>query len=274
MFDMMQTTQKDLELLYSKYQLIPTIKREFINANFPAAFEELDLAVGFGLDLLTQMHLHKRASIGTMVGILKHHFEHQEKPAQACADAILVAAENDLVDWDDIGQVLVVIFEMSEDIEKKLAEYQYPLPMIEAPKIVRNNRQTGYQTIHGSLILKDNHHDDDICLDHINRVNAVPLSLNMDVVAFVQNQWKNLDKPKEHESYQEYRERKKAFEKYDESSRDVIAALMAQGNELYLTHKYDKRGRTYAQGYHVQYQGNDWNKSCIQFAHAEKLIEE
>ena len=42
---------------------------------------------------------------------------------------------------------------------------------------------------------------------------------------------------------------------------------------FYLTHAYDKRGRTYAQGYHVSYQGNDWNKACVQFGRAEALSE-
>lgn len=274
MFDIMQTTQKDLETLYSKYQLIPTIKREFIEAGVTEEITKAGLPVGFGLDLLVQLYLHKRASISTMVGILKHHFESDEKPAQACADAIWVAVEADLCDWDVMSRVLIVIWEMDEETEAMIDRFQYPLPMIEPPRIVKNNRQTGYQTIHGSLILKKNHHDDDICLDHINRVNAMPLALNMDVVAFVQNQWKNLDKPKEHETFQEYKKRKDAFEKYDETSRDVIAALMAQGNEIYLTHKYDKRGRTYAQGYHISYQGNDWCKAVVEFAHAEKLNEE
>jgi DNA-directed RNA polymerase len=46
---------------------------------------------------------------------------------------------------------------------------------------------------------------------------------------------------------------------------------MAGGNRFWLTHKYDKRGRTYCQGYHVSYQGNDYNKACIEFADGEPL---
>jgi DNA-directed RNA polymerase len=36
-----------------------------------------------------------------------------------------------------------------------------------------------------------------------------------------------------------------------------------------MTHKYDKRGRTYSQGYHIQPQGSDWNKAVIEFADKE-----
>ena len=63
----------------------------------------------------------------------------------------------------------------------------------------------------------------------------------------------------------------KAFERYDRVSHDVLAGLMAQGNRFHLTYKYDKRGRTYAQGYHVNPQGSDWNKACVVFADAEPL---
>jgi DNA-directed RNA polymerase len=44
---------------------------------------------------------------------------------------------------------------------------------------------------------------------------------------------------------------------------------MMLGNEFYLTHRYDKRGRCYAQGYHVNPQGNDWNKAVIELAEKE-----
>jgi len=97
------------------------------------------------------------------------------------------------------------------------------------------------------------------------------LSLDSDVVAFIQNQWKNHDRRKDGESREDFRKRVKAFDKYDRTSRDVLAALMAQGDRFWLTHKYDKRGRTYAQGYHVNPQGNDWNKACVEFANKEKL---
>ena len=197
--------------------------------------------------------------------------ELEENPAQACADMILIAAEKDFVDWDEMTQTIVMTYDITQDVKTRMAMLQYPLPMIEEPVPVRNNLQTGYQTISGSIILKDNHHAEDVCLDHINRMNRIPLSLNTDVVSFVQHQWKNLDKPKNGETKEDFRRRVKAFEKYDKSSRGVIKALLAQGDRFWLTHKYDKRGRTYSQGYHVNYQGADWNKACVEFADKEVL---
>ena len=52
----------------------------------------------------------------------------------------------------------------------------------------------------------------------------------------------------------------KQFEKYDRTAKDVIDLLIQEGNEFYLTHRYDKRGRTYSQGYQIQ--GVRHDKSC------------
>lgn len=267
-------SQIELEELYSKYQLLPCIRQEFVDANFPEHMEAQGIPVEFGLSLMVQMVLHKRAHLTTLVGVLMVHFEDEEKPGQACADMLLKAAEADLVDVVPETGTFVLCYDICADTQRKLDVLQFPLPMIEEPMVVSNNRQTGYRTIRGSLILRNNHHDDDICLDHINRVNAIPLSLNADTVAFVQNRWKNHDKKKDGETQDDFQKRKRAFTKYDRSSRDVLTAMMAQGNRFWLTHRYDKRGRTYCQGYHVTYQGNDWNKACIQLADAEPLNKE
>lgn len=61
----------------------------------------------------------------------------------------------------------------------------------------------------------------------------------------------------------------KAFEKYDRTAKDVLDHVRIHGNEFYLTHRYDTRGRTYSQGYHVNPQGNDWNKAIVEFAKEE-----
>ncbi len=272
--DLNLTSQIELEHLFSKYQLHACIKQEFVESGFVDKLEDNEIEILFGLDLLTQLVLHKRANIPTLVGMLQKHFEGYSKPAQVCAEMILKAAEKDFIDWDDLTQNAIMKWDISDDVKDQLDLFQYPLPMIEEPQHVTHNRQTGYVTVKGSIILRDNHHEDDVCLDHINRANSIPLSLNEDIVAFIQNEWKNLDKCKPGEAKEDYKKRVKAFEKYDRTSRDVLAALMAQGNRFWLTHKYDKRGRTYCQGYHATYQGNDWNKACIQFADAEVLNDE
>ncbi len=287
-------SQVELEYLYAKSQLVPSLREDFAS-EFSSLIEqheqtlgdmEIPCPKGFVLDLMVQACIHKRVPIATMVGILVRYFEEESFPYQACADAIVLAASANFVNLHprekpgsrhDNGELIyevIVEYDMLPETRERIEQFQYPLPMIEEPLEARHNRETGYRTIKGSLILKKNHHDDDICLDHINRVNRVNLKINADTVAFVQNSWKNLDKQKPDESYPEFQKRKKAFQKYDRVSRDVIEAMLMQPHGFWLTHKYDKRGRTYSQGYHATYQGNDWNKSVIEFANPETLNEE
>lgn len=273
-----RSTQAQMELLFSKYQLHECLRNYFRELGAESLFKEQQIPVGFGLNFLVQVALHKRAYIPTLVGILKKHFMEKDDvesrtAAQDCADAIDKAIQEGWALWDSESFQVVVNggLDIPSSLQQQLNRFQYPLPMIEEPEQVHTNRQTGYQTIRGSLILKNNHHDEDICLDHINRANRIPLSINQDTVSFVQNRWKDLDRPKPDEDYEDYRKRVKAFVKYTNSSVDVIQALILQGNRIWITNKYDKRGRTYTQGYHANPQGNDWNKACIELADAEPL---
>jgi hypothetical protein len=264
-------SQIELEILYAKSQTYHAISSAFKASGAEAQLAQLGHNVSFAMDLMVQIVLHKRTSVSTMVGLLRKHFEAEEKPAQACADAIYKACQDDLIDYDPVSDKLVLRWGISPELQAQIDQYQYPLPMIEPPQVVSKNKQTGYRTIPGSMILKNNHHEGDLVLDHINRVNATPLALNNNVVAFVKNLWRNLDKQKLDETLEEFQLRKRAFEKYDRVSKDVIQGLLTMGSSFWLTHRYDKRGRSYCQGYHVNYQGNDWNKAVVEFAEPEVL---
>ncbi len=286
-------TQIEMEQQYSKSQLLPTTRADFLE-RFSHGLQEVvrlvygldsyddhprPFSVAFLAELMAQASIRKRAPLPVFVGILVKHFEGESQPYQTCADAIVAAASYDVVTLAErtlpgsVNSVLEIILlhEVSPETQARIEQFQYPLPMVEPPLIATCNRHTGYHTIKGSLILKNNHHEDDICLDHINRMNAIPLAVNSDVVAFVQNSWKNLEKQKPGETYVEFQQRRKAFQKYDRVSRDVLAAMMIQPDGFWLTHRYDKRGRTYSQGYHCNYQGNDWNKSVVMLQQKEKL---
>lgn len=246
-----------MERMYAKNQLIHRIKTEFINAGAEKHIASLDIPVEFGLDVLVQMQLHKRTTVGVMVGILYRHFEHEAAPMQACADMLAVCVAKDLMDYSTLDQRFVVRpnLQISREAQMEIDQYQYPLPMVVKPEPIKDNKTTGYLTIKGSVILKNNHHDDDVVLEHLDRMNSIRLCMNPETVAHVQNQWSNLSKPKDGETFEDFKKRVKAFEKYDACSRDILHALFNLGNEFYLTHRYDKRGRTYSQGYHVNYQG-------------------
>lgn len=263
--------QIELERLYSNNQVIPRIRAEFQGCEavqFTDYLIEKEIPVNFGIDLLVQMALHKRATLQTLIGILYHHFN----DAQVCADMLLKACMADLCNWDPGLKLFIVVFEITPDVQEDLDRFQYPLPMVVEPRPIEKNRDTGYYIGGGSVILRNNHHEDDVCLDHLNRANAVRYTVNADTALMVRNKWRNLDKPKEGETREEFERRKKAFNKYDRTSKQVMALLMQHSDHFYLTHKYDKRGRVYCQGYHVNYQGTAWNKAVIEFADTE-LVE-
>jgi hypothetical protein len=263
--------QIELEKLYSKNQTLTRIRTEFIDCpefDFIGYLNEKNIDPEFGLDLLVQMVLHKRTTLSILTAILRPHFNDSQKTV----DEIKRAAEADLVDWHASLGLFIVRFDISADVQAELEQYQYPLPMVVQPRLVRTNRDTGYCETQGSIILKKNHHGDDVCLDHINRMNSIRFAIDIDTVRMIRNRWRNLDHPKTGESDEEFRKRVKAFEKYDRSSRAVISKLLQFGNYFWLTHKYDKRGRTYCQGYHVNYQGAPWNKAVIELADKE-LVE-
>jgi hypothetical protein len=255
--------QTKLEALFSKNQLIPRIKAEFKDTEIVEYMTAKKIDPDFGIALMTQMVLHKRASLPTLVGILQHHFA----TAQECVDAIKAAAEADLVDWN--GREFVIVYDITPDVQEDLDRFQYPLPMVVPPRHIRDNWGSGYLMGNSSVILKDNHHDDDVCLDHLNRVNQFRFAINNRVATMVKNTWRNLDKPKEGETREDFMKRVKAFEKYDRTVKDVMKLLQDCSSDFYLTHRYDKRGRIYCQGYHINYQGAPWNKAVIELADKE-----
>lgn len=268
MEDTLTKHQLELEALYNKNQLMDRIRAEFTNCkdfDFIRYIKSKNLDEKFAIDLLAQMALHKRANLPTLIGCLRHHF----KKAQDCADALLAAAEADLVDYSHVLSVFVVKFTISADVQAELDRFQFPLPMVVEPRKLKHNLDSAYLTGKGSVILRNNHHMGDVCLDHLNRINRIPFTINTDTVSMVQNKWRNLDKPKAGESKADFERRKKAFAKYDSTAHDVIDVLTKHGNLFYLTHRPDKRGRTYCQGYHVSYQGAPWNKAVLELADKE-----
>jgi hypothetical protein len=227
----------------------------------------------FALDLLSQMVLHRRATVPTLVGLLERHFSAFGNPMQVCANMLELAAKHDLVDYDPQDERFILVFDVDQATHTLLRQYQYLPPMIVPPLEVTSNRGSGYITVTtDSLVLKDNHHEGDLCLDSINRFNRVPLTANLDVVKKIRNHWKGIDKPKLGEPFVEYQKRLKAFERYEADAFFTIALMGEMGNRFHFTHKVDKRGRTYSQGYHLNYQGNDWNKSIVELAEPEYVL--
>ncbi|MER9436661.1 hypothetical protein NKJ04_17360 [Mesorhizobium sp. M0618] len=271
----MMEFQIEIEKLFHKNQLFPRIRGEFVQCkefDFEHYMIDHEINVEFGFDLLVQMVLHKRAELPILVGTLRKHFGDD---CQRTADELVKASEADLVDWNPFTRQFVIKFGISADVQEDLDRYQYPLPMVVPPKELTSNKSSGYYTSKDSVILRNNHHEFDVCLDHLNAVNQTKFKLNRQAVETIKNKWKSLDKPKPDEEAGDYQKRVKAFEKFNRSAFDVMDHLgLASEGEFYFTHKFDKRGRTYCQGYVCNYQGNAWQKAMIEFSNQEIITDE
>lgn len=268
-------TQIEMERLYNKNQTLDRLRGEFNQELIIKQAEHFGLPVPFVLDLLSQMELHKRAMPSVLIGILHRHFlegHSTQEAMQICAEALLVADEAQFVKWDDFTGIFIVMIQVNQSVREELDQFQYPMPMMVPPKEVKHNRQNGYYSPEagvGSILLNGAYHEYDTCLDHINRMNQIPLVINPDTVRLVNNSWRDLDHKKDDETEEKFRDRVKAFEKYDRISKEIIEGLFLTGEPFYMTHRYDRRGRCYAQGYHVNPQGTAWNKAVIEFANQE-----
>lgn len=272
--------QIELEQLFHKNLLLKRIRAEYTDPRIEALCAHHQLPYPFVVDFLTQLALHKRAKPEVLIGLLWRHFQDPEdKDApptqtalQACADMVARTACAGFAAYEEVGGRFVVVLDLNKETWQELARYQFPPPMVAKPKEVKHNNQTGYlspECSKGSILLNGAYHEHDVCLDHINRLNSMELTINLRTAQMVKNCWKNLDKPKQDEPVEKYQKRVKAFEKYDADAHVVIEHLLVTGNAFHLTHRYDRRGRTYAQGYHVHTQGNSWNRAIIEFQNKE-----
>lgn len=278
--------QTELEHLFDKNQLKPRLRKWFDTDAFHAYVRDKGVSElvtpKFAIDLCATMAMMKRCTPGALIGILYKHFmtdEGRHVAMQNCAHALEECVDADLVDYSMNQQMFILRLDIDHVTRQELDRYQYPLPMVVQPKVIRSNTQNGYvsrETGRSLVVLKAGrqaplYEQADVCLDHLNRMNSIPLSLNTQTAELIDNEWKHIDRRKPGESQEQFVKRRKAFEKYDRSSKDVMHALMGIRDRFWLTHKYDRRGRTYCVGYHVNYQGTSWNKAVVEFANKELI---
>jgi len=256
-------TQTGLEELFSKHQLLPVLRDEFREMGNEQIVVEPEMAT----EVLAQLYLHRQADVPTMVGILSPKYG----TPQEVADKLLLLCEIDYFDYQESSDKFIVKFDVSEDVQEMLDRYQYPLPMVVKPKPVTENHHTGYMTIRGSVVLNGSEYfdDKDMCLDHLNRANSVALSLAMEVVHSEEGKYIRPTR-NSGEDFAEFRKRQKQSDVFYATSVNVMETIDSLSDQLFLTHKFDRRGRCYASGYHISTQGDDYRKAVLQLANKEK----
>lgn len=195
-------------------------------------------------------------------------FSDRTEAITTVAELLAVLCETDAFDIIKENKMASLKLQSLIPLEERLVRFiensQFLPPMVCEPLELSHNYSSGYLTHNDSLILgSGNHHDGDICLDVLNTMNKVPLSLDLEFLSKVEEEPTfALDTPEKAEQWLRFKEQ--SYMMYD---------LMAQqGNRLYLNHKVDKRGRIYSHGYHINTQGAGFKKAMLEFAEPE-LVE-
>jgi DNA-directed RNA polymerase len=201
-----------------------------------------------------------------MVGKLK--FSDKPEAIKTIAELVAVLCFTDVFDiFKPVGSLsLHIKFNLAipPELLSFIQNTAFLPPMLCTPKEVTNNYSSGYLTHEDSLVLgKGNNHDGDLCLDVINKMNSVCLKLDTQFLStltetptFMLDDQEKIDQ----------------WNKFIKQSYSFYLMLATHDNEFYLTHKVDKRGRIYAQGYHLNTQGTAFKKAMIELAN-EELVE-
>jgi hypothetical protein len=188
---------------------------------------------------------------------------------KTAAEIVAIAGKNDLLDIisagdSETGSIQVERrYQLDNITQQKLDKMKYLPPMLCKPESIVNNKTSGYLTKDDSVILGGlNHHDECQSLDVINIQNSIKLSLDLNIVKLKEEPKKVLDT----------QDKITDFNRMAQSSKVVYQEMIDSGNEFYLCHKNDKRGRLYAQGYHISYQGTSYKKAIVNLAKKELIV--
>lgn len=157
--------------------------------------------------------------------------------------------------------MLVSRIPLSQGLNAFIERSEFLPPMVCEPLELTHNFSSGYLTHNDSLILgQGNHHDGDLCLDVLNTMNNVALKLDTEF----------LSKVEEEPTFElDNREKIDQWQRFKKQSYEFYRLMVNNGNRFYLTHKVDKRGRIYAQGYHINTQGTAFKKAQLELANEE-----
>lgn len=153
---------------------------------------------------------------------------------------------------------------LPQEVVTAIERAMFVPPMICPPKHINSNYESGYLTFNESILLGNgNGHNKEVCLDVINKQNAIGLTLNRDFLNTV---------PEIPNKPLETRDQLLNWEMFLKQSREIYHLIIKHGNEFWLTNNYDTRGRLYDKGYHVSTQGTSYKKAMIELKHKE-LVE-
>lgn len=220
----------------------------------------MDLMIGVAYVQREELFTSVSAQLAGRLG-----FSDKAESIATVAEILAVLCQTDLFDICKASKssslVIVSLMPLSDRLLGFIHNSRYLPPMVCEPELVKNNHSSGYLTHNDSLLLgRGNHHDGDLCLDVINTQNRVALKLSIEFLCTVE----------EEPTYVlDSAEKVTQWGEYKRQSYELYTLLAKQGNRFWLTHKVDKRGRIYAQGYHISTMGSSFKKASIELAHEE-----
>ena len=195
-------------------------------------------------------------------------FSDKTDAIKTVAEILAILCSTDVFDISKANKMaslcIVSRMQLPSDLVSFIENSCYLPPMVCEPVELINNMSSGYLTHNDSLILGNgNHHDGDLCLDVLNTINRVQLRLDTVFLSTVEETPTfDLDTPEKNEQWLRFKKQSYSF----------YRLMVDDGNQFYLTHKVDKRGRIYASGYHITTQGTAFKKASIELAN-EELVE-
>ena len=156
---------------------------------------------------------------------------------------------------------LVVITKVSEktfmittewSLDEEMPEFAKHQPLFKKPQPVAFNPILGNRF---------KQHDQDVCLDHINRMNAIPLCLETRVIdEMVEMPSHAFETEEQEDQWADFIRRSQAM---------YFDVITRNNNKFHLEHSMDTRGRCYCSGYYINYQGASYKKAIVQLADKE-----
>lgn len=234
------------------------------NINFITSLlkNNIEFQIKIFIKILVILTIHKTTSIHHLLSsmIKQYHYKDiYEVLSIMCNNNILIKR----------NQYYSLLIPIENDLREKIDNTIYPIPLTSEPEKV--NKNTSYGSINQNIPVilgrSDISNDKDYNLDLLNNINKIPLSLNNKII----NANEYTVKDKSDISFKSYKMKQTNLSNYRKKLKDMYSALNMLNNTFYITNSYDKRGRIYTNGYHINPQGNDYNKAVIEFAN-KKLI--
>lgn len=140
-----------------------------------------------------------------------------------------------------------------------IAQYMYVPPNVEVSKWVKNDKG-GLKTVSDNCILgKNNSHHEYQALDVLNTLQKIAWEIDPRIEKLRERPNKPLNTA----------EKAKQFSVLRTASKNIYQAYL--NKKFYFIWKFDKRGRMYSNGYHINLQSTDYKKALLNFSKKEVI---